>query len=182
LREVVFRPMSTNRGFIQVYYGDGKGKTTAALGLAVRATGQGLKVLFLQFFKKNLTGELISLQYLPRITLYQFGSGKFILNRQWQDEDYQEFLMGWEMAKRALHTEDYDLLIMDEFLYAFTYQMLSWDDFFQELNTRKQKIEVIITGRKVIPQLLDYADLVTNMVLIKHPYQQGIPARKGIEY
>jgi cob(I)alamin adenosyltransferase len=114
--------MSTNRGFIQVYYGDGKGKTTAALGLAVRATGQGLKVLFLQFFKKNLAGELISLQYLPGITLYQFGSGKFILNRQWQEEDYQEFLMGWEMAKRALHTEDYDLLIMDEFLYAFTYQ------------------------------------------------------------
>lgn len=174
--------MSTNRGLIQVYYGDGKGKTTAALGLAVRATGQGLKVLFLQFFKKNVTGELISLQYLPRITLYQFGSGKFIGNRQWQEEDYREFLMGWEVAKRALHGEDYDLLIMDEFLYAFTYQMLSWDDFFQELSTRNPKVEVIITGRKILPQLVDYADLITNMTLIKHPYQQGIPARKGIEY
>lgn len=81
--------MSTNRGFIQVYYGDGKGKTTAAIGSAVRAVGQGLKVLFLQFFKKNVTGELISLQYLPGITLYQFGSGKFILNKQWQEEDCQ---------------------------------------------------------------------------------------------
>lgn len=174
--------MSTNRGFIQVYYGDGKGKTTAALGSAVRAVGQGLKVLFLQFFKKNVTGELISLQYLPGITLYQFGSGKFILNKQWQEEDCQEFMMGWEMAKRALHGEDYDLLIMDEFLYAFSYQMLRWDDFFKELSTRNPKVEVIITGRKIIPQLIDYADLITNMTLIKHPYQQGIPARKGIEY
>jgi cob(I)alamin adenosyltransferase len=174
--------MSTGRGYVQVYYGDGKGKTTAAIGLAVRATGQGLKVLFLQFFKKNITGELISLQYLPGITVYQFGSGKFIFNRHWQEEDHREFLMGWEMAKKTLKGENYDLLIMDEFLYAFTYQMLSWDDFFPELDTRNPKLEVVLTGRKAIPQLIEYADLITNMTLIKHPYQQGIPARKGIEY
>jgi len=174
--------MPINKGLLQVYFGDGKGKTTAAVGLAVRASGQGLKVLFLQFFKKNLTGELISLQYLPGITCYQFGSGKFIFNEQWQEEDYQEFLLGWEMTKRALASDNYDMVILDEFLYAFTYQMLGWDDFIKEMENRSQKIEVILTGRRVTPQLIDYADLVTKMIMVKHPYQQGIPARKGIEY
>jgi len=174
--------MRANKSCVHFYYGNGKGKTTAAVGLMVRAVGQGMKVLFLQYFKKRMTGELIALQYLPGITCYQFGTGHFILEGKPSEEDYKEFSIGWEMAKKALFSSEYDLIVMDEFVYAFSFHLLAWDDFLSVMNARCEKTEVVLTGRKAIPQLIEYADLVTNMSLVKHPYQQGIPARKGIEY
>lgn len=174
--------MSMNRNLIQVYYGDGKGKTTAAIGLMVRAVGQGMKVLLLQFFKKNMTGELIALQYLPGVRCFQFGTGKFLINRELEEEDRREFLMGWQLAQQALSSGEYDLLILDELTYAFSCQLLTWGDFRKVMETRSEQTEVVVTGRAVLPELIEYADLVSEIVMVKHPFQKGIPARKGIEF
>ncbi len=173
--------MVNKSGLIQVYFGEGKGKTTAALGATLRAAGQGMRVLLIQFFKKRFTGELASLQLLPGVDVYQFGSGKFISGEA-SPEDQKEFLLGWHIAQEALKGGEYDLVILDELPYAFYYQLLTWEEFKEALGQKNSEVELIITGRKVPEELIAIADLVSEIKLIKHPWEKGIPARRGFEY
>jgi cob(I)alamin adenosyltransferase len=170
------------KGLVQVYYGDGKGKTTASLGLILRAVGHNLRVLLVQFFKNTPTGEIASLQFLPGVTVYRFGSREFIRENQVTEEEKNEFLCGWHLAQKALQSQDYDLVVLDELPYAFFYNLLSWEDFQKVMEVRNREIEVVITGRRVPQALIDAADLVSEIRNIKHPYEQGIPARRGMEY
>lgn len=170
-----------NQGLLEVYYGNGKGKTTAALGLSLRSAGREKQVLILQFFKKRFTGELAALQCIPGITVFQFGSGNFILRNEPGEEDRIEFLTGWEIARKALISEQYSLVVLDELTYAFQYNLLSWQDCEFVLQKRLEQIEVVITGRNAPQPLLEMADLVTEMKMIKHPAERGVPAREGIE-
>lgn len=172
----------SSRGLIHLYYGDGKGKTTASLGLLLRAVGHNLRVLFIQFFKNTFSGEIASLQLLPGVTVYRFGGRDFVQEDQPQEEARREFLCGWHLAREALKSEDYDLVILDELPYAFFYRFLSWEEFVKAMAERNPQIEVVITGRKVPQTLIDFADLVSEVKNIKHPYQHGVPARKGVEY
>lgn len=168
-------------GLIQVYFGEGKGKTTAALGTLLRAAGQGMKVLLIQFFKNRFTGELASLQLLPGVDVYQFGSGEFISGEA-SPEDQREFVLGWHMAQEVLKKGEYDIIILDELPYAFFYHLLTWEEMEKALKQKNPKIEVIITGRKVPEELIAIADLVSEVRLVKHPFSRGITARRGLEY
>lgn len=174
--------MAEDRGLIQVYFGNGKGKTTASLGIALRALGHSLPVLFIQFFKRQFTGEMAAFQCIPQGEFYQFGSGEFLIGREVNLEDQREFEAGWELAKRALREGTHRLVILDEIVYAFSFNLLSWGEFEQVLRERKPQVEVVITGRRVPEQLIEMADLVTEMKEIKHPYNQGIKARAGFEF
>ena len=173
--------MADKSGLLQVYFGEGKGKTTAALGALLRAVGQGMKVLLVQFFKRKFTGELASLQLLPGVNVYQFGSGKFITGEVFP-EDRREFFLGWQMVREALEKGEYDVVILDELPYAFYYHLLTWEEFRKALEQKDPGVEVIITGREVPEELIAIADLVSEIKLVKHPWDKGISARRGFEY
>lgn len=170
------------KGLIQVYYGEGKGKTTASLGLILRAVGHNWRVLLIQFFKNAFTGEIASLQCLPGVTVYRFGSREFVWEGEISEDTKQEFLCGWYLAQEALRSREYDLIVLDELPYAFCYDLLSWEEFQKTMQTRNPQIEIVITGRRIPEALIEFADLVSEIRAVKHPYHQGVPARKGVEY
>jgi cob(I)alamin adenosyltransferase len=168
-----------------VYYGDGKGKTTAALGLALRAYGQGLRVVILQFFKNVFSGELAALDKLPGIKVMRGqGSGKFLpaMTREEKEcmrKDHDRLLA--EAACMAGRGEC-DLLVLDEALDAVCLLMADESILAGLLKNRAQGVEIVITGHQPVDWIMDSADYITEMVKHKHPYDNGIPARKGIEY
>lgn len=170
------------KGLVQLYIGDGKGKTTASLGLALRAAGWGWKILYLQFFKKRFTGELASMQCLPGVEFYQFGSGEFLIGREPSELDFKEFKCGWEIARKAMLEGGWDLMVLDEFCYAFWYDFLTFAEFERVLENKINYLEVVITGRKAPRELIERADLVSEIKCVKHPFQKGITAREGIEF
>jgi len=170
------------QGLIQVYTGDGKGKTTAALGLALRAAGRNLKVLIVQFMKKWDYGELYSLTLIPNITLKAFGTGKFIFKGKVRKIDYQEAQKAFNLGIEAMQSKNYNLVIFDELNVALYFELLCLSKVVEQLKQKPPEVEVVITGRKAPEEIINIADLVTEMVEIKHPYQKGIPAREGIEY
>lgn len=170
------------KGLIQVYTGDGKGKTTAALGLALRAAGRGMKVLIVQFMKKWDYGELHSLKLIPNITLKTFGTKEFVSKGKAKEIDYEEAEKAFSCGIEGMQSGDYDLVIFDELNVALYYELLGVKEVVEEIKGKPENVEVVITGRKAPEELLEIADLVTEMREIKHPYQKGIKARKGIEY
>lgn len=170
------------KGLIQVYYGEGKGKTTAALGLILRAVGHNWRVLLIQFFKNAFSGEIASLQCLPGVTVYRFGSREFVREEEISEDIRREFLCGWYLVQEALRSREYDLIVLDELPYAFFYDLLSWEEFQKIMETRNPQAEIVITGRRVPEALIEVADLVSEIRAVKHPYHQGVSARKGVEY
>lgn len=174
--------MNKEKGLVQVFFGDGKGKTSAALGVLLRASGHGKRVLFLAFFKGRFSGEMATVQCIPGVEYYQFGTEEFVGGGKPSPCEVQEFQCGWYFAKRALLEGTYDLVILDEFLYAFSWGLLSWETFSAVLFSRKPWVEVVVTGRKAPEELLRVADLVSEVKNIRHPLEQGISARKGFEF
>lgn len=174
--------MSEERGLVQVFFGDGKGKTSAALGVLLRASGHGKRVLFLAFFKGRFSGEIAAVQCIPGVEYYQFGTEEFVCGGRLSPEKVQEFQCGWHLAQEALLTGAYDLIILDEFLYAFSWGLLSWETFRAILFSRKPWVEVVLTGREAPEELLATADLISEIRNIRHPIEQGIRARRGFEY
>ncbi len=169
------------QGFVQIYTGDGKGKTTAALGLALRAVGAGLKVFIGQFVKGMEYSEIKALkEKFPEITLRQYGQDCFIVKRP-TVEDIRLAREGLAEVKTILHSGKYDVIILDEANIAVYFKLFSVDDLIEMIRTKPADVELIITGRNADPRLIEAADLVTDMREIKHYYQQGIQARKGIE-
>ncbi len=169
------------QGLVQVYTGNGKGKTTAALGLALRAVGAGLKVFIAQFVKGMEYSELKAIrERFPEITIRQYGRDCFIINKPTED-DVKLAQNGLTEARKIIQTGNYDIVILDEANIAVYYQLFTIDDLLKIIRMKPQHVEIIITGRKAHPRLIESADLVTDMREIKHYYQAGIKARKGIE-
>jgi cob(I)alamin adenosyltransferase len=169
------------KGYVQVYTGNGKGKTTAALGLAVRALGAGKKVYIGQFAKSKHYSELTAIdKYLKNITIKQFGMGCFIFEKP-KEEDITAARYGLNEISKAIKSEEYDIIILDEANIAIHYNLFSIKELIQTIEQRNEKTEIIVTGRYATPELIQYADLVTEMTEVKHYYQQGVQARIGIE-
>jgi len=172
---------TTERGYVHVYTGRGKGKTTSAIGLAVRAAGAGLRVLFVQFLKCGRYSEVQSLRRFPdRITLRYFGTGHFVESRP-TEEDRTAARMGFAEVSRAIQSEAYDLIVLDEANVAITYGLITVNEILEIIRTKPEHLELVITGRNANPRLVEAADLVTEMKEIKHYYKAGVPARRGIE-
>ncbi len=169
-------------GFVQVYTGDGKGKTTAALGLALRACGQGLKVYIGQFAKGGEYGELAGLARLADcVTLRQYGRGTLIRGKA-SAEDVRLARQGWEEAAGIVRQGGYDLVILDEIGIALHFGMVSSAEVLRLLEERPPSVELVLTGRRIPEEVLARADLVTEMREIRHYYRRGVRARRGIEY
>jgi len=170
------------KGLIQIYTGDGKGKTTAALGLALRAVGHRMKVLMIQFMKGDQYGELESSKKLsPYLTLKQVGREKFISKSNPDPKDLQLAREGFLMAKKAIQNKEYDIVILDEINLAVDYGLIPLTEILQLIDSKPEEIELILTGRNVNREILERADLITEMVERKHYYDKGVPAREGIE-
>ncbi|MDI7260041.1 MAG: cob(I)yrinic acid a,c-diamide adenosyltransferase [Thermodesulfobacteriota bacterium] len=171
------------KGLIQVYTGNGKGKTTAALGLALRAVGHGLKVLIIQFMKGTLKyGELESAQNLaPYLTIKPFGRETFVSKATPDAIDIQLAQEGFSLAKKAIESSEYDIVILDEINIAIDYELIPLSDLLHLLDSKPDTVELVLTGRNARPEIMEKADLVTEMVERKHYYKKGTKARKGIE-
>ncbi len=172
------------QGIIQVYTGDGKGKTTAAIGQAVRAHGRGLRVIIFQLLKAaDGTGEQEALARLdPPLPFHPLGSGQFIFNREATPAEIAQAEAGWQQICTAMNSQDYDLIVIDEFSHALNKGLLPLQPVVEVLRRKPVGVELVLTGRNMPEAILELADLVTEMRLIKHPYQKGIKARIGIEY
>jgi len=169
------------KGYIQVYTGNGKGKTTAAIGLSVRAAGAGLNVFIAQFIKMGDYSEIKSLKKLSdRITIKQFGLGRFIKGKPSED-DIEAAQKGLHAVKSAILSRDYDVVILEEGNVAIAIGLFSANDIIKILNLKPENVEVVITGRNAAPEIMDKADLVTEMKDIKHYFNKGVAARTGIE-
>jgi len=170
------------QGLIQIYTGNGKGKTTAALGLSLRAAGRGLKVFIAQFAKGMYYGELKSLErFAPQITLKQYGRKCFIRDEP-EEEDVRLAREGWRQIRHVLEKKECDLLILDELGIALYYGLITLDEVRELIRNRPGGVELVLTGRKIPEELFEQADLVTEMREIKHYYNAGVQARKGIEF
>ena len=169
------------KGYVHVYTGDGKGKTTAALGLAMRAAGAGLKVFFTQFVKGQEYSEINALKrFNDLIVVKQYGRGCFIVNKP-EEADVEAAQKGFEDLTRVVTSGDYPVVILDEINIAIHYNLLSIDDILTLIKTRPEHVEMIITGRNADAKIIDAADLVTEMREIKHYFKNGVAARVGIE-
>jgi len=170
-------------GLVQVYTGNGKGKTTAALGLALRAAGHGMKVLIIQFMKGNTGyGEKESARRLsPNLTIIKAGRDGFVSKSNPDPIDFKLAQEGFSIAKKAAENKEYDILILDEINMVIDHGLLPLSDLLQFIDSKPETVELILTGRNAKPEILEKADLVTEMVERKHYYTRGIPARKGIE-
>lgn len=169
-----------NKGYIQIYTGNGKGKTTAALGLSLRAVCAGKKVFFGQFVKGMKYSELNAVNYLPNFTLEQFGRNTFIFGNPTK-ADIEVAKEGLRKAEEALTSGQYDVVVLDEINIAIFYELFTVEEVIEMLDKKTENVEVILTGRYANDKLIEKADLVTEMREIKHYYTQGVPARKGIE-
>jgi cob(I)alamin adenosyltransferase len=174
------------KGLIIVFTGPGKGKTTAALGTAFRAVGQGLKVLMVQFIKGSWHyGELDACRMLgeDRIRILPMGRGFVKVGVEKPDpEDVRLVEEAWQFASQAILGNEYDLVVLDEINYAISYKMLDPAKVVETLKKKPEMVHVILTGRNAHPSIVELADMVTEMREVKHPYQKGILAQRGIEY
>jgi cob(I)alamin adenosyltransferase len=172
------------RGLIQVYTGDGKGKTTCALGLALRAVGHGLRVYMVQFMKGRETGEakVAADRLAPDMTLRYFGRPGLVNLKAPAPEDLALIREAWDLARQVILAGEHGLVILDEINLALTFNLLPQEEVFQVLRDRPPWVEVVLTGRQAPPELVELADLVTEMRPLKHYYEAGVKARRGIEW
>lgn len=168
---------------IHLYYGDGKGKTTAACGLALRAAGSGLRVLFVQFFKAGTSGEIKALSHVENVEILSpslhYGRYKMMTDEQRAEIGSHYQLLLQETIERAA---EFDLIVLDEAVVAYHYAMFDNEALLAFLHREGQNREIVLTGRDPLPELLALADYATEMRKEKHPFDRGITARKGIEY
>lgn len=170
------------KGYVQIYTGNGKGKTTAVLGLSVRAAGAGLNVYIAQFMKQGVYSELKALaRFDDLITIEQFGTGKFTMGDP-TAEDRAAGQRCMNAVKNALDSGLYDVVVMEEGAMAEKFGIISTEDILEMIQNKPDQTELIITGRGASDELIQAADLVTEMKEIKHYYQIGVKARPGIEH
>jgi len=168
---------------IQVYTGDGKGKTTAALGQALRAVGHGMKVYMIQFMKGRTYGELKACeQCLPDLTIVMSGRDEFVTKGSPEEIDVTMARQGLDLARKVVEEGRHHMLILDEINVAMDYGLLPVGEVLDFLRSCPQDMEIVCTGRYAPPELVELADMVSEVREIKHHYQKGVEMRKGIEY
>ena len=176
----------TRKGLIVVYTGPGKGKTTAALGIALRAVGQGMRVLMVQFIKGSWHyGELDAAKTFGagQFDILPMGRGFVKIGVEKPDpEDLRMVHEAWSFAREQMSAGRYDVLILDEINYAISYKMLEPDEVVNGLRQKPDALHVILTGRNAHPAIVELADVVTEMREVKHPYTKGVLAQRGIDY
>jgi cob(I)alamin adenosyltransferase len=171
------------KGMVQVFTGDGRGKTSAALGTVLRAVGQGLRVFIVFFMKGNYPfGEQKALSNLPNVTMAVFGSPSFVDPKNVRDEDKEEARKALAAAREAMLSGKYDLVVLDEVNIATAWGLIGVNEVVELIYDRPEAVELILTGRYADPEVNKLADLVTEMLDIKHPYEKGVQARQGFEY
>jgi cob(I)alamin adenosyltransferase len=172
-----------DQGFVQIYTGNGKGKSTAAIGQAVRAAGFGLRTYIAQFMKEYPYNELNSLDRLSEwITIEQFGGDEFVYKKELPgEEELVKAKKGLRSAKEKLLSGEYDLIILDEAIVAIYFQLIEIKELVEFIKIKPVNVELILTGRYCPEELIELADLVTEMKEVKHYYQKGITSRRGIE-
>lgn len=170
-----------SKGYVQIYTGGGKGKTTAALGLALRASGRGMRSYIGQFMKGQQYGELDALRDHACITVEQYGDPRCIRREEVTPEHVAQAQRGLERARAAMLSGVYDIVVLDEVNAAIWFGLLEVEEVLAFLDGKPERVEVILTGRRAPQELIDRADLVTEMCEVKHYYAQGVVAREGIE-
>lgn len=171
------------KGLVQVYTGNGKGKTSSAFGLALRAAGRGLKVYIVQFIKGGFDyGELYVIDKLPNVTLKAFGRGRFVTEKPAGKEDVELAEQALALAEKVVRSGDYDVVVLDEVNVALRLKLVSLERVLELVRSKPSHVELVLTGRDAPKEIVEAADLVTEMKEVKHPYKKGFPARKGIEY
>jgi len=170
-----------SKGYVQVYTGDGKGKTTAALGLALRASGHGLRTYVGQFMKGQHYGELEAVRNNRYITLEQYGDVHHVREGGATADDVARAHGGLELAREAMLSGRYDIVVLDEVNVSIWFGLLDTEDVLAFLDERPDEVEVVLTGRRAPQALIEHADLVTEMRTVRHYYEQGVMARPGIE-
>jgi cob(I)alamin adenosyltransferase len=171
------------QGLVQVYTGNGKGKTSAAFGLALRAIGRGLKVYIVQFIKGGFDyGELYVVDRLPNLKLKAFGRGEFVTEKPPGKEDVELAQEALALAEQVVKSGEYDIVILDEINVALNLKLINLDEVLELIENKPKHVELILTGRYAPKEIIEAADLVTEMKEVKHPFNKGYQARKGIEY
>ncbi len=174
--------MGLKRGYIHIYTGNGKGKTTAALGLGLRATGAGLKVYMIQFMKSGEYSELKAIKQIKNFTMIQFGRKSFVSKKNPDKVDIELAQRGLIHAKEILRKREYDVVILDEINVAIDFNLISLKDVLKLLKEKPEDVELVLTGRYAPAELIEQADLVSEILEIKHPYANGASARRGIDF
>ena len=170
-------------GLVQVFTGNGKGKTTAALGTILRTLGHGRKVYIVFFMKGDYPyGEFSTLSKLPNVDLASFGFRRFTDPKNIKPEEIEQAGLALAAARKAMLSGNYDLVILDEVNVALFYKLIKVEEVILLINDKPPNVELILTGRHADSRIIEMANLVTEMIKIKHPYDNGIRARKGIEY
>lgn len=169
------------KGFIHLYTGNGKGKTTAAIGQAIRASGAGMKIYMAQFVKGMHYSELKTLALIPQIKIRQYGLECFIINKP-GPKDFEYAQKGFQESSEIIKNNEFDQDILDEICIALYYKLIDLNLLLELLENKPEKLEIIMTGRYAPQELIEIANLVTEMKEIKHYYQKGTKARKGIEF
>ena len=173
-----------SQGLVQIYTGNGKGKSTAAFGLAIRAVGHGFGVYIIQFMKgRNDYGELAGLKRLsPECQLEHFGGQGWVHKGERLEENIEQAQKALSRAQEIIFSKQWDIVILDEIINAVWFELISEKDILELIHNKPTNVELVLTGRNASQTLIERSDLVTEMVHIKHPFEQGITSRKGIEF
>ena len=172
-----------DRGMVQLFTGNGKGKTSAALGTVLRALGHGMKVFIVFFMKGNYPyGEFRTLSNLSNVDVASFGFRRRTDPANLKPEEIEQAKLALSTARQAILSGNYDLVVLDEVNVAVNFKLIDVDEVVKLINDKPSKVELILTGRYADARLIEMADLATEMVKLKHPYDKGVKARKGIEY
>jgi len=176
-------PEPLPKGLVQIFTGDGKGKTSAAIGAVIRALGHGMKV-YIAFFMKGArpSGEFHILSQLSSVTMASFGSGGFVDPKNIKPEEKGEAERALAAARQAMLSGNYDLVVLDEVNLAVAFNLIELDEVLKFIDDKPKNVELILTGRRADSKLVQAADLVTECLKIKHPYDMGIAARGGVEF
>lgn len=184
----LFNPNWAKHGYIQVYTGNGKGKTTASLGLCMRALGRNWKVLLVMFTKGGDNyGELISFKKLSpeindNLTVVQAGLDRIVYTDNINKNDETEIQKGWKVVKEAIRNNAYNLIIMDEANIAIDLGLIDLEEVVETLKNKPEEMEIVLTGRNAKQEIIDIAHLVSKIEPVKHYWDTGVVAREGIEY
>ena len=176
-------PAPFEKGLVQVFTGDGKGKTSAALGIVLRALGHGLRVCIVVFMKGNYPyGEWQALSQLPGVEVHKFGTEEFVDPHNLKPLEIEGAREGLACSRQAMLSSKFDIIVMDEVNVAAAWQLIELDDLVTLIKDRPGNVELILTGRGADKKIIELADLVTECSKVKHPYDRGILARRGLDY
>ena len=170
------------KGYVHVYTGNGKGKTTSAIGLGIRAAGAKFKVYMFQFMKGRKYCELVTIDKLKNFIYSQHGRDEFVNKKNPEKIDIDLAKQGFKYAEEIIKSNKYDMILLDEINVAVDFGLISLNKVLNIIEEKPEKLELILTGRYAHPEIVKIADYVSEILEIKHPYQKGIKARKGIDY